>query len=240
VSSPPNEKPLSHIYREGAWPEPNRQIEQAIRATERGRRSFVRRWALPFALAAAALLVVVLVIRPVQEQPRPISESPPPASGAKVEQSPAIPDAQKAAVEADTQKATVKPDPQQASAKQQGAPASARVPAPPSPAATPPYAIRRDEAERLRLLQPDIGLKPGSPSSESPRPPPEPRAALKKELPERERAPEAPTFVPTRPPQAWIEDIRKLKAEGRAEEANRELKEFRTRYADFVLPEDLR
>jgi hypothetical protein len=100
--------------------------------------------------------------------------------------------------------------------------------------------MRRDEAERRGLLPPDVSLKPGSPASESPLPPPAPKAALKKEPPERERAPDPPTFVPSRPPQAWIEDIRKLKAEGKAEEASRELAEFRTRYADYVLPEDLR
>jgi resuscitation-promoting factor RpfA len=38
----------------------------------------------------------------------------------------------------------------------------------------------------------------------------------------------------------WIEDIRKLKTEGKATEAERELAEFRKRYPDYILPEDLR
>jgi hypothetical protein len=38
----------------------------------------------------------------------------------------------------------------------------------------------------------------------------------------------------------WIEDIRKLKTEGKATEAERELAEFRKRYPDYRLPEDLR
>lgn len=248
MNSPRDDKALSHIYREGAWPEPNRQIEQAIRATERERRSFARRWALPFAFVAAALLAFVMIIRPVEEQLRPIAAPPPPASAPKVEQPPATPDAQKAAVKdehkaavkPEPQKAAVKPDAQKAAVKPPSAPASARAPAPPSATLTPPYAMRRDEAERRGLLPPDVSLKPGSPASESPLPPPAPKAALKKELPERERAPDPPTFVPTRVPQEWIEDIRKLKAEGRAEEAALALAEFRKRNPDYVLPEDLR
>jgi hypothetical protein len=256
VKSPRNDKALSHIYREGAWPEPNRQIEEAIRTTERERRSFTRRWALPFALAAGVVLAFALIFR--TERPSPVAGSPPHASVPKLDQSAVTPDAQKAAVKPDTQKAgvkleeqkaaikpdaqkaAVKPDVQKAPVKPQSAPASARAPAPPSPAVTPPYAMRKDEAERRGLLPPDVGLKPGSPASESALPPLAPKSAPKKELTERERAPDPPTFVPTRPPQAWIEDIRKLKAEGKAEEASLALAEFRKRYADFVLPEDLR
>jgi hypothetical protein len=256
VKNPRNDKALSHIYREGAWPEPNRQIEDAIRTTERERRSFARRWALPFALAAGGVLAFALIFR--TEQPPPVAGSPPHASVPKLDQSAVTPDAQKAAVKPDTQKAgvkleeqkaaikpdaqkaAVKPDVQKAPVKPQSAPASARAPAPPSPAVTPPYAMRKDEAERRGLLPPDVGLKPGSPASESALPPLAPKSAPKKELTERERAPDPPTFVPTRPPQAWIEDIRKLKAEGKAEEASLALAEFRKRYADFVLPEDLR
>jgi hypothetical protein len=43
-----------------------------------------------------------------------------------------------------------------------------------------------------------------------------------------------------RTPQAWIEDIRKLMKAGMSEEAGGELAEFKKRYPDYVLPEDLR
>ena len=43
-----------------------------------------------------------------------------------------------------------------------------------------------------------------------------------------------------RAPEKWLEDIRKLKAEGKATEAERELVEFKKRYPDYRLPEDLR
>lgn len=241
MSRPQDQKALSHVYREGAWPEPNRQIEQAIRATERARRSLARRWALPFALAAAALLAFAFLNDPIQEPPRPIAGSPPPGSGARVEQPPVTPDAAKAAL---------KPDAHEAPARPPGASAPARAPAPPFPAAKPPAAatlppaaatlpsIRKDGAERRSPVPSDAGPKARPPAAEPSPAPPAPRAEPRKEPPE--RAFDSPTFVPTRPPQAWIEDIRRLKAEGKAGEAALALEGFRKSNPDYVLPEDLR
>ena len=42
-----------------------------------------------------------------------------------------------------------------------------------------------------------------------------------------------------RTPEKWLEDIRKLRLEGKMAEADRELAEFKKRYPDFRLPEDL-
>ena len=221
MNIPRNDKALSHVYREGAWPEPNRQIEQAIRATERERRSFARRWAPTVVLAAGAVLALVLILRLAPDEP-PLSASPAPAaSSAKTEPTPAAAEPRKAPAEA------------------KSPPASAQAPVKPSPIVIPPYAMRRDEAERRGLLPPDTGLKANPPVKESAKPPPAPRTALKKEPPP-ERVPDPQTFVPTRSPQAWIEDIRRLKADGKTGEAALELAEFRARYADYVLPEDLR
>ena len=43
-----------------------------------------------------------------------------------------------------------------------------------------------------------------------------------------------------RTPEKWLEDIRKLRTEGKMTEVERELAEFRKRYPDYILPEDLR
>ncbi|TMH82902.1 MAG: hypothetical protein E6H49_03560 [Betaproteobacteria bacterium] len=43
-----------------------------------------------------------------------------------------------------------------------------------------------------------------------------------------------------RTPEKWLADIRKLKTEGKATDAERELAEFKKRYPDYILPEDLR
>jgi hypothetical protein len=42
-----------------------------------------------------------------------------------------------------------------------------------------------------------------------------------------------------RTPEAWLEEIRRLKAQGRDAEAAAELAEFRKRHPDFALPPDL-
>jgi len=42
-----------------------------------------------------------------------------------------------------------------------------------------------------------------------------------------------------RTPEKWLEDIRKLRLEGKMAEADRELAEFKKRYPDYRLPEDL-
>jgi hypothetical protein len=41
-----------------------------------------------------------------------------------------------------------------------------------------------------------------------------------------------------RTPEAWLEEIRRLRAQGRDAEAAMELAEFRKRHPDFVLPPD--
>jgi len=43
-----------------------------------------------------------------------------------------------------------------------------------------------------------------------------------------------------RTPEKWLEDIRKLRTEGKATEAERELAEFKKRYPDYRFPEDMR
>jgi resuscitation-promoting factor RpfA len=43
-----------------------------------------------------------------------------------------------------------------------------------------------------------------------------------------------------RTPEKWLADIRKLKSEGKAAEAERELAEFKKRHPDYIVPEDLR
>jgi hypothetical protein len=50
----------------------------------------------------------------------------------------------------------------------------------------------------------------------------------------------ANTEAKERTPEKWLEDIRKLKTEGKAAEFERELAEFKKRYPDYIVPEDLR
>jgi hypothetical protein len=43
-----------------------------------------------------------------------------------------------------------------------------------------------------------------------------------------------------RTPEKWLEDIRRLKTEGKPIEVERELAEFKKRYPDYILPDDVR
>jgi hypothetical protein len=297
---------LSRIYREGSWPEPSRQIDEAILAASRraARERWPRlwRWGPPFALAATVVVTGSLVL--MSREPEVGSQP--------------VPD-------------TAAPIIEEKSTEKKPAPVQAPAP-PPQVVATPQgFTSTMDlaEAERLERAQRDLGLKQ-SPPSESPLPTPAPSSALKKETPEAGRAdlvqrrPETPQALRARqsallreekpssapisvfgaqppglaqeqaskaepapaPPQAapspatlpsegassgavanalslggpsttsalspggaissertplnWLEDIRRLKVGGRAEEAAHELAEFRKRYPEYPLPNDLR
>ena len=216
------EHELSRAYREGAWPESRRQIDEAILRAARARRSFARRWALPVALAAAAALAFTLSEKtPEYRMFSLLSRDLRPAPAVR---QPPVPTA---------------PEP-----KTEFAPALGRE--------APELAIRRSEGEPLRLqggrALPDTAAGAARASEAA-------RAERAQELPPSPRTPEPASAAPVastgvqsdirsaalgRSPQAWLEDIRKLKAESKAEEAEREFAEFRKRYPEYPLPEDLR
>jgi hypothetical protein len=283
--SDPRDSRLSRIYREGAWPEPSRQIDQAIlaasRRAAREQRSFARRWAPSFAVAATVVLTSAIVLKVIREQPEAVSPS---TTG----QEPGI----------RVMREPPAAEPKAAETKR--APASAPQPVEPPRGFS--QTMDTAEAERLERLRRDIDLKQTTPARESPLP--APKSALadkaapapKKEAGDalqrkpdvaqgvraREQkpsgaplsvfgaappaqapappSPPAPTApapaatsgavtsalsagvakAPERSPQAWIEDIRKLLKAGMSEEAGAQLAEFKKRYPDYVLPEDLR
>jgi len=311
MNDQPNHKDhvLSRIYREGAWPEPSRQIDQAILAASRRERSFARRWAPSFAIAATVVLASTLALKVYREQPDVISPSPP--DTASRDKQPSVPEKP-----AETNAAETKP--------------AAAVAPPAQPVATPKgFSSTMDagEAERLDRIQRELDLRRSPPPSESPVPgpayapaqksafaekaapalkkeapasapapaalppraavgkpvapfastresvPPQPQQALEQAPPPAPQAP--PVSSPTtaapapaapaanataisgsalggatlmvnraktseRSPQTWVEDIRKLMAAGRSEEAGQEIAELKKRYPDYVLPEDLR
>ena len=317
MNEPTKDNALSRIYREGAWPEPSRQIDQAILAASRRaarEHSFVRRWAPSFAVAATVVLTSTLVLKVYREQPEAVS--------------PSVSDKQS---ETRARPGLVAPEPKVAEAKST---ADSRVSEAKAAAAPPPVpktprgftsSMDAGEAERLDRLQHDLGVKQSLPANESPLPPPKSALAeksaptLKKEVSDAPRAsptprrPElpqgpatsqlreqpanapvsifgapaqqplreaakpaapaspisgeayapspspaagadsAPSNAPSaalaarvapkaseRTPQTWLEDIRKLIAEGKLEQADRELTDFKKRYPDYVLPGDMR
>ena len=178
MSDPTKDNALSRIYREGSWPEPGRQIDQAILAASRRaarEHSFVRRWAPSFAVAATVVLTSTLVLKVYREQPEAVSPS--------VSDNQAATRAKQAPPAAEPKVAEAKP------------PA-----APPAPATPRGFTSSMDagEAERLDRLQHDLGLKQSLPASESPLPAPKSApaeasaGALKKETTDAPRASPSP------------------------------------------------
>jgi len=241
---------LSRIYREGAWPEPKRQLDEAIlaaaRRAARARReaSLVWRWAPRFALAATVVLTFTVVLRVYQEQPETVS---PPVRevrpAARVEQraAPAAPELKKEAPE---------PAGQRDQGGQSGFQSNRAQPDAAAGAARADSVQRQPEQAKQSPRTFELAI----PRERQPEPQPEPmRAPLRvQESPSTLTAPAAPapsagvlrmdarSSASERSAQTWLEDIRKLKAQGRTEEAERELAEFKKRYPDYRLPEDLR
>ena len=154
---------LSRIYREGAWPEPSRQIDEAIlaasRRAARERWPLLWRWAPPFALAATVVVTGSLVLMH-RERPDVSQFSYSDAAQATVDEQPAAPLIEK---------------------KEKAAPAQPPAPPPPQVVVTPQgYTSTMDaaEAERIARAQRDLGLKQSPPASESPVPVPAAKAAL--------------------------------------------------------------
>jgi hypothetical protein len=255
----PHDSELSRIYKEGAWPEPSRQIDEAIlsasRRAARARHPLVWRWAPPLALAATVVLTFTLVLRVYEERPEERIASP------ALPIAPSVPGAEKRAAPAAKEEKTAAP--LRAASAPQSAPVSAQAAPPLALKKQAPEAARADRAqsrlERVREAAPppqgrqaETQIQPLSAPLHSSEPPspvtPQPAATTSAPVVSGGAANEAATGgivirrsdSPERTPQTWLDDIRKLKAQGRTEEAGRELAEFRKRYPDYGLPDDLR
>ncbi|HZO04210.1 MAG TPA: hypothetical protein VFB93_23740, partial [Burkholderiales bacterium] len=104
-----------------------------------------------------------------------------------------------------------------------------------------PRRERRDssEARELRQAAPSPAPEPQQ-APAVPAPPPELGAAGTA----MRRSEPAPTAAPLakladRSPEQWLQGIAELRAQGRHDEADRELAEFRKRYPDYRIPETM-
>ena len=235
---------LSRLYKQASQAEPPPALDAAILAAARAAaapqrppRPWWRRLQAPFALTATVVLAVVLTLSmdrnpppdgeipttPSGKERPPATEQVAPASRNAAEAlAPAAPAADMPArKEAQRPKAT--PEKQTPAASPQdsphpaaptavkGAPGASTAKAAPAPAA---------DAESTGML-----------GSERRKPLAEPALEAKRE---------AATALPQKSPEAWLEEIRSLRRQGRLAEVERSLREFRTAYPAYPLPEDLR
>jgi hypothetical protein len=255
---------VSKRYRELPVEEPPRALDEAILAASRravhthpaplvapaGR----QRWYVPLAAAAVIVLAVGLTLRVQLEEPAMREVTPP---SPKVLESPAQPKKDEVmAREEPVAKAEAKPAPERRMAqarerrdlgesRAQG-PASAPAPFPAQPAPAPaakPDAERRAEARAMQ----------GAPAAEAPAPAAPPaaaaRAAPQAEDAARDRA-ESRALASgatakqlaqaEETPERMLERIAELRRNGRHDEADKALAEFRKRYPEYKLSDEMK
>lgn len=234
------DKELSRLYRESAGAEPPAELDRAIldaarRAAEPPsghRRPWWRRWAVPVTAFATLVLTATLTLMVQHERER--AEQAPESVPAKA--APAAPAPQPAAA----------PD----SAKTDAAVSRQRPPAPPVPGrkmqdagapATQPFVPEAKKAAPAAAEAPPYRETPQAPPVALP---PAPASADSVESRARTapllRKQESPALGEQRSPEAWIEEIRQLRKQGRDKEAAETLAKLRRTYPDYPLPEDLR
>ena len=220
---------VSQKYRELGAQEPPRALDEAILAASRqppgfASRRWTQRWAVPLSLAAVVVLSVTVTLQMQREQPDIVSAVP----QAK-ESTPTPP-----AAVADAQ-FTLKVEEQPKVAA--GAPARERSAKPASPAEPKPFAdALRDQAPAAAGPAPEIASRADTARGElsSAAGAAVPQAAPAQALAKRAMAREE---VRAETPERELERIAQLRRDGRHEEADKALAEFRKRYPDFRISE---
>jgi hypothetical protein len=211
---------LQAAYRALGAEEPPRALDEAIlAAARRPRRGWVQRWSVPLSLAAVVVLSVVVTLRIQHEQPAPVQEKAPVAETPAAPAAPPAP-APAAPVQIRKEASSAKPVPPPAAAPQpfpsvmqdKAAEQAAGAGAPAAGVASVEGSLSRSEAEAARMLE----------SRSAPAPAAARLMAAKPALPET--------------PEQELEHIAKLRADGRHDEADKALAEFRKRLPDYRIP----
>jgi hypothetical protein len=225
----------------------------------RGQRSWAARWRVPLSLAATVVVAATVTLMVQEEERRAFEDAP---ARAPAPAAPAV--VETPAPSGTPEQAKPRDAPQRPPAVKPAVPGRAAPPptevqrAPAADAAAPPPPeLEKLESRRQRREEPEAaGVFPASPPAPAPTPKPrapQPSAAPPAAAPSgvspalsRERAAgERPAREtrsapePSRSPEQWIEEIRRLKAQGRDTDAAAELAEFRRRYPNYPLPVDL-
>jgi hypothetical protein len=213
---------MQAAYRALGAEEPPRALDEAIlRAARRPSRTWVQRWSVPVSLAAVVVLSVVVTLRIQHEQPgieqAPVQEKRP--AGNKTDPRPA---------------------PAPAAPAQDRKEAVATKPVPPSPAAAQPF----PSAAQDKAAEPSVAAAPaaGAASAEgslSRGVADVARAPAARPAPAAARIMSAEKTVQGETPEQELERIAKLRAEGRHDEADKALAEFRKRLPDYRIPDAL-
>jgi hypothetical protein len=229
---------VSQRYRELGREEPPGELDAGILAASRraaetrlaplvpptGR----RRWYFPVAAAAIITLAVAVTVHMERSQPDAEDIAPPPPAAPPV---PAAPELRKEAPPARLEPSPSKPE-------AAGQPSGPRrfTPEPPQPAAPPaaPAPLPRPadamQERRSADVQPESRVR----ANESSQP-----QAVPREAPSGASARLLGQVAKAQSPEAALERIAELRRQGKHDEADKALAEFRRRYADYRIAEEM-
>jgi len=231
----PTDPQLSRLYREHAVDEPADIIDQRILAAARQavssarpqgtqRNGWWQRWRMPLSLATTVMLTVMLALL-VERQPTELSIAP---------------GREKETVEIAQERAgpmSIPPAPAKA----------VQVPASPPVQKTLPKAqVGPSERDRSGASNRVADQAETAPSPSTKAESASPASAPSEAAPALSAVPPAPAPLlksradSSRSPAVWLEQIRALRRAGKAEEAERQLREFRLVHPDYLLPEEFR
>ena len=225
---------LSRLYREAPAAEPRAALDAAILAAARAavsavpprRRAWWQSWTLPMSIAASVVVTVTLTLMVQQEEERALTEAP------AEQRAPAAVAPEKT----DAADLAARPAPPPATPlKQAPSPTPAPREAARPPAVSAPVAVPKLAEE-----------SPAAPAAAAPGVAEKRQQAAPAADVVEMRARPAPLrkdavgAAPARTPEQWLEEVRRLKQQGREREAAEALAEFRKAYPDYALPEDLR
>jgi hypothetical protein len=254
MNDPIKDSEISALYREGAKAEPAPALDATLRAaarealTERPAASlrpqpWWQRWRLPVGVFATLVLTFSLTLLVERERARDLEPAPPavPAPAPVEERAAPVP---AAADDAQQQRAAppqksapaIRRDvvPQEPRPAEAAATAAATAPAAQPPLPTSPPALGGVAAPAAAEQRSGVEMLKARPAAEGTM-----SDRVAPAGPQMKR--EAKAAVPAaRSPEAWLEDIRRLRREGRPAEAQVQLEEFRRAHPDYVLPDDLK
>ncbi len=254
---------LSEAYRDADHPAPSPALDAAIldaarRAVAPSPRRRWFAWAAPLATTAVLVLGLSLLFNMQREAPETLREAAPPPPQAAREAAPPAPVAAPAdsANSGPAAQAKAPLPAERPSVAKRGVAEPAPAPAPATPAresATQEASAQAGAAPAPRPFPAEVAAVPHS----APASPPPAAAKASADLVERREAASAParSAVPAASPsmarlkaaspaaegpEPWLERIRQLVKEGRLEEARKSLEEWRRRYPEWGVPEDLK
>ena len=260
----PQDREVSRLYKDAGTPEPPRQIDEAILAASRraaGSRpqptwsGRVWRSRVPVALAATVLLSFTVTLMVLQDSREfdtvPLAK----IAGTADEHAkpaPSPPSEARSAPQTDIRRDRGTESLGLAEGSNANRPGFVFVPPSEAVRAAPdpldarqraqdspePAEVRRARESESRAAAQPAPARPSAPAAAA-----SPRRETGPQVSDRANGQAggvAASEAKERRPEKWIEDIRRLKAQGKTEEADRDLAEFKKRYPEHRLPEDLR